>query len=482
MALNATFVADFSSFTDATKAATGAVTEFKQAAGEVGPALAKPFAEQVANAEQVGKAVKQLGTDVIASSAKFVTAYSEQQEVVNRLNIALEATGQYTPRIAADYLALAAQFQDTTKYASGAIIEIEAIFTTIGRLGPEQMGLALEATTNLASALKIDLDSAANMVAKSIAKGNEPVGKLKTLLAETAVEGWSTADMLKAINTRVGKAAAGELETYNGQVEHMKNELSDFNETVGKVIVDNLSGLLKAFQALPEPIQKAIISVGTITTAIAPVLTSLEALIRIIGAAGLGAAFLSMGIILGSVGIAIVGFTATATLYWHKAGDQAKELLVIVQGSFGKIPAIMQQTYEGIKRWLVDGLQNLVAMIRSPIDQIIYLFRLLQQTVVGGSIVPDMMRGIAAEFRQLDAIMVAPVRAAAADAARAFGGLGASAPGLGGLAAGGGGTVVNISMTGMLGANDPQTRQAISQVVGDALAQSMRGQRLLSSA
>jgi hypothetical protein len=34
----------------------------------------------------------------------------------------------------------------------------------------------------------------------------------------------------------------------------------------------------------------------------------------------------------------------------------------------------------------------------------------------------------------------------------------------------------------MLGANDPQTRAAITQVVGDALAQSMRGQRLLSSA
>jgi hypothetical protein len=37
-------------------------------------------------------------------------------------------------------------------------------------------------------------------------------------------------------------------------------------------------------------------------------------------------------------------------------------------------------------------------------------------------------------------------------------------------------------MNGLLGTNDPATRDLIKTMVGDAMAESLRGQRLLSSA
>jgi len=42
--------------------------------------------------------------------------------------------------------------------------------------------------------------------------------------------------------------------------------------------------------------------------------------------------------------------------------------------------------------------------------------------------------------------------------------------------------IVNITMNGMLGTDDPQTRNAVKTMVDDAMMESMRGQRLLSSA
>ena len=481
MALTASFIADFSSFLTATRDAVQAMQGFKNTAQELGPAADRSLADTQKVAEEVGRAVRRLGTDVAAASKTFIDAYAEEQDAVNRLNTALTATGQATPAVLDAYQALASQFQNTTKYADEAIINVEAVLTTIGHVGPENMQLALTAVTNLASAMKIDLTTAANLVAKSIQDGHEPVRKIRDLLGESYVKGMSAVDMFKALNEKVGPAAQNELNTYGGQVEYVKNQLSDFNEQIGKVLVDNLSGLLKAFQALPEPVQKFTIAVVAIGTAVAPVLVSLASLISILSTTGIGAAMMAaltaiVGVLTGPVGIAVavVAVAAAIALNWNK------------------ITAWTAQLYTSIKEWLVDRFSALVGMIRGITDSIVATFRGMYQAIVGGSIVPDLITGIAAQFADLDAVMVQPARDATAAATAAFRSMaGPGAPG--GLIAGGGGrfgaltgvagaTVVNISMTGMLGANDPQTRQAITQVVGDALAQSMRGQRLLSTA
>ena len=49
----------------------------------------------------------------------------------------------------------------------------QAVLTTIGQVGPDQMELALTAVTNLASGMKIDLRRPRTMVAKAIGSGGE---------------------------------------------------------------------------------------------------------------------------------------------------------------------------------------------------------------------------------------------------------------------------------------------------------------------
>src|SRR6185436_5082825 len=115
MALSATLVADFSSFLDASKEAVSAMQGFKKSSEELGPAADRGLAESQKHAEQVGRAIKDVGTDIAASAKQFISAYTEGQDAVNRLNSALEATGtEAAPKVIEAYTAMDDKFQETT--------------------------------------------------------------------------------------------------------------------------------------------------------------------------------------------------------------------------------------------------------------------------------------------------------------------------------------------------------------------------------
>jgi hypothetical protein len=409
MALSANFVADFSSFIAATREAVSAMQGFKMTAQELGPAADRSLEDTQKQAEQIGRGFRQLGTDVVAFSSTFIKAFTEEQDAVNSLTTSLQATGNATPAVVAAYSAMATQFQATTKYADEAIIAAQSTLTTIGQVGPEQMQLALTAVTNLASGMKMDLSQAALMVAKAFESGGEHLGKLKTLLGEAYHEGMTATEMLDAINQRFGPAAQNELNTYNGQLENMNNQMSDFNEQIGKVLVDMLTKVLGAFRSLPESVQTVTIAVVAIGTAIAPVLVSLSSLISILATTGIGAGMMTaltaiVGVMTGPAGLVVAAVALAAAIYLN----------------WDKIVGYTQRLYEGIKAWLVDKFTAIVSSIRAQVDAIVGIWNAAYNALIGHSIVPDILGGIRDNFSQLDSAMVQPVKAATAESIRAY--------------------------------------------------------------
>ena len=402
MALSASFVADFSSFIDQTKEAVAAMQGFKMTAEELGPGVDRGLEDTLKAYEQVGRQTRQLAQDTVAAASTFIQAYTEEQDAVNRLTSALAATGQATPAVIEAYAAMATQFQATTKYADESVASAQAVLTTIGQVGPEQMQLALTAVTNLASGMNIDLVQAANMVAKAVGSGGEQLGKLKVVLGEAYTEGMSTTDMLQALNAKFGPAAQNELQTYNGQIANMNNQMSDLQEMVGGVLVNALTDLLGVFRSLPEPVQTVSVGIIAIGTALAPVLVSfasLATLVSTISFSGIISAFSSLLAFIGPAGWITLAVGALAALIYT---------------NWDAIVGYTQRLYEGIKTWLLDKFTALVSGIKQTIEQVAGAFTWLYNTVVGHSIVPDMIRGIGQEFGQLDRVMVQPVSEATA--------------------------------------------------------------------
>jgi hypothetical protein len=426
----------------------------------------------------------------------------------------LKTTGEASPAVVKAYQDMATQFQATTKYADDAVIAAQATLTTIGKVGPENMKAAMEATTNLASALKIDLATAADMVGKAIGSNGEQLGKLKVLLGDSVKPGMDTADMLKAINAQVGGAAAAELETYEGKMANLSNRMGDAEEQVGGFILNGLTPLADAFGKLPLPLQNTALGFASIGLKLAPVATS--AVTMVPGIMALASAF----------GVTLVGaLTALGTLLLP-AG-------LIIAGIIGvylafknwdKITAIVQAVYNVIKTYLVDKFNALVAMIKAPITAVVDAFQWMGDKVALHSIIPEMIDAIQSDFQKLFPVMVDPTVSAvdqvkgqfdslvgyASDvrsqlmgfpalmggaanpwAAQSRSSIGSYAgpvipawqlPFAGAMGGGGGGAspiTVNINMTGMLSMDEPQTRTMLEQIINRSIGDALKGQRLL---
>ena len=315
-------------------------------------------------------------------------------------------------------------------------------------------------------------------MAKAASNDGDAIGKLKDILNDTLPVGADFQDVIAAVMAEFTGQNAAYLETIAGQMQVLNNTMSDFNELIGKQLAENLKMLIGWFKALPEGIQTFIVAVTAIGTVLAPVLVSLSSLISILNVPAIGAAIVTffewLLVFLGPAGWILLGLIAlgTAWAYW-----------------WDEINGAVKAAYEGIKWWLGDKLGQLMDYVATLPAKVVAAFKWMYNAVVGFSFVPDMVDGIASQFSRLQGVMVDPALGAIGDVTQGFADLAATPvdlPTLSGAAgaglAGAGGTTVNITMSGMLGTDDPQTRSVFRQLVSDALMDGMRGSRLMGTA
>lgn len=174
-----------------------------------------------------------------------VKAFSEAEAAQSGLTAALRQSGQATPAVIGQYNELASQFQRTTVFSDDMITSTESLLVQVGGVMPSQMRAALKATTDLSAGLGIDLRSATLLVAKAFASGGEDLGRLKGVLGDAVQPGADMAQVMEAINSKFGGQASAQITTYAGQITQAENAWNNFQEAVGKVVV-NSSGLQAA--------------------------------------------------------------------------------------------------------------------------------------------------------------------------------------------------------------------------------------------
>lgn len=522
MPLTANFLADFSSFLEASANATKATEELVEAAGKVGPAVDQAVGQSAESLKTVGSGIAEFGknawsilnssqlksfaSDVTSFVSGFISDFAQAEAATARLAVAVRNAG-LPPEVVESYGAMATQLQKVSTFSDEAITDVQALFTSIGKIGPEAMQPTVQATMDLATALGIDLHSAALLVARAAASDGESLGKLKMVLGDSVQPGADFAAVMQAINEKFGGQALAALDTTAGSMENLKNQMSDINEIIGKALADNLRIVFDWFQKLPEGVQTFIVAATAIGTALAPILVSLASLASLLGSTGLGAALVTAGeavatFVAGLLGwpaiiiAAIVALAGAIYYYWDeivaflgKAVAKIKEFVTVtLPNAFTSAVQAVSSFYYSVKYWLQDQLSKVIDFVVSAAQKIGAAFQWLYSVVVGWSYVPDMIDGIKDEFSRLDRVMVDPALAAVDEVNTAFADamgptLTPSAAGFAGALGGGaGGVTVNVNMSGMLGTDDPQTRALVSDLVSNAVMQGMRGGRLLGTA
>jgi hypothetical protein len=412
MAISAQFTADFTQWKSAVDAAQGDVDQLRQATEKFTPAVGLL-------ASEVGGQIRAVGADILGLAKDYVSAFAEEEAATAALTAALEATGTASAGVVDQYAAMADQFQATTTFAGDAVTKAQTIFTTIGKVGPENMNAALTAAADLATFMGTDLETAATTMARAFGSGGESLGRLKQLLGDTAPEAADFDSIMEALNKKFGGQAAAAMDTTAGKMTNLKNQFGEIEETVGGLILKGLTPLMDFFMGLPEPVQTVIATVGVLGTALAPIAIGIGSLVTaaaplvtlLMGAGGLSVAFGAVSAALAALapfllpaGAIIAGIAAVYLAF--KNWDAIKDFVAGV--------------YNSIKTYLVDKFQALLASIRAPIDAVTGIYRDMWTKVAGQSYVPDMIDTVASEFSRLPAEMTRPAVEETAKTTAAF--------------------------------------------------------------
>lgn len=176
---------------------------------------------------------------LVGATKAVITSASEAEEADAALLAALRAQGTAVPSVVAAYDEYAVALQQTTKFSDDAVKAAEAVLVQIGGVMPRDMAKALQATTNLAAGLRIDLGSAAMMVAKAAEGQTSALQRAGVVIQTTKGEAASFGTVLDQLNTKFAGAATAAGETFAGGLAKLENAWDNVLEATGRAITTN---------------------------------------------------------------------------------------------------------------------------------------------------------------------------------------------------------------------------------------------------
>ncbi len=166
-------------------------------------------------------------------------AASEQEDAINRLNVALKINGNFTEDTSKNLQGFAETLQRSSKFADDVILNNIALLQSLAPLSEKGLNVASQAAIDLASALRIDLETAFELVAKA-ANGN--IGAFSRYgieIKKGQTDAETFANTLDVLNSKFGGSAQSELNTFSGGLAKLKNTFGDLLEEVGNVVIKN---------------------------------------------------------------------------------------------------------------------------------------------------------------------------------------------------------------------------------------------------
>lgn len=346
--------------------ASGAISGFKitQQAGE--QALGGIQAGAVAAGTVVGNLLTK-GLELAAAATRslfdaaqgWVAASNEQENAVKSLEAALRSSDELTPQLLAHYQDLAAGFQATTTAADELVVRGMSKLVTIGGVSRDQMAQTTQSALDLAAGLRIDLDTAFQMVAKGAAGHTEALGRYGLTVQTTGDKTRDLKALNEAIAAHFGGQAAAAAETYEGKMLMLSNRIGETHEALG----DYLKEAGAPFVAVAA---QAAASLETLVKAHKPELVRAfaEALSFVVDAAAFAVESVAML-------VSAYGTLREAFANLLKVGTPVVEMFYLqarAYNEFTKMTTLGLVNFDGVVNGLRDGIDTLKTSIEFNIS------------------------------------------------------------------------------------------------------------------
>jgi hypothetical protein len=170
-----------------------------------------------------------------------IRAAIAQQEAINGLNQALNLAGQYTEQASEKFEAFAERMEKTSRFQNEAVLSAGALIETMGHLSEDGLEKATQAALDLASAMHIDLTTAARLVGKA-AEGNVDAFKKYNISIRQGKNDTETfANTIQTLNSHFGGTAKSQVNTYSGSVDQLHKAFEDNLKVTGSVFTENVA-------------------------------------------------------------------------------------------------------------------------------------------------------------------------------------------------------------------------------------------------
>lgn len=236
----------------ATDKASGVLRGISNETGKLGGILGGVFKAGLAGAA-VG--VGALGVGLAMSVREAMGA----EEALSQLTAVLKATKGAAGITSAEAQKLAGALQSTTRFSDEMIISGQAVLLQFRSIGKDVFPRATETALNLATALGTDVPSAARLLGKALETPGEGLLRLKAagvaftdsqekqIKAMVAVGDAAGAQklILDELEKSTGGAARAAGKTFAGQLDILKNQISDVMEEIGGAFLPMLKDLVE---------------------------------------------------------------------------------------------------------------------------------------------------------------------------------------------------------------------------------------------
>ena len=174
-------------------------------------------------------------------AAYFTNAYLEQEKAENRLSIAMKNMHDYSTEAHWALVGFASELQKTTAISDEASLGVMALLKTFG-MSDDVLKKTTASVLDLSVGLEIDLQTAAKMMGKAFIGETGTLGRFGIKVDETKFGIERFNDIMAQVQQRFGGFAQGELDTYSGRWQNLKNQISDTAEVIGKFLLNVSSG------------------------------------------------------------------------------------------------------------------------------------------------------------------------------------------------------------------------------------------------
>jgi len=187
----------------------------------------------------------------------LTNAYKIQEQAEARLDGALQATGLSVQGSLSGLTELASKLQSVTLYGDETTIAAESLLVSIGGLDKDGVSKILPGVMDLATAMGMDLNSAASLVAKSVNSSMNALSRYGIQIDTSGTKSEKLSELTEVLSNKFGGMAKAAANTSTGAIEQLSMAYGDLKEQMGRTVAEGFKPVGHWLTTIIEKMAKA---------------------------------------------------------------------------------------------------------------------------------------------------------------------------------------------------------------------------------